>query len=117
MSGAAALRALPEKLQNLAMHSSVTYAPHPYVYISEAKSHPTGLVCLSEGLEKPLHKLPNWEEKKLLTLPLVWTNPVTGEKSLQIHGACVWKLHLKSGPNDTGREVVDIAEVRSIVYT
>ncbi|KAK8843520.1 hypothetical protein IAR55_007180 [Kwoniella newhampshirensis] len=117
VSGAEALRALPEDLRELALHSSVTYAPHPYSFISEAKAHSTGLVCLSEGLEKPLTDLPPYEESKLLTLPLVWTNPVTGEKSLQVHGACVWRLNLKRSTDDNPIVVNDIAQVRTIIYS
>ena len=117
VSGAAALRALPEDLRSLALNSSVTYAPHPYVYIADAKAHSTGLVCVSDGLEKPLEQLPPWEESKLVTLPLVWTNPITGEKSLQIHGACVWKLHTKAHPYGAARVMDDLAEVRSTVYS
>ena len=76
----------------------------------------TGLVCVSEGLERSLDELPSWSEDKLLRAPLVWTNPQTGEKSLQLHGACVWKLHLKSSPDAEERLVDDLTEVRDIVY-
>ena len=116
VSGSAALAALPEELRQLALHSSVTYAPHPYVYIAGAKCHSTGLVCHSDGLEKPLDQLPEWREDQLFTVPLVWTHPVTGEKSLQIHGACVWKLHLRSSPDEASRTVEDLEEVRNLVY-
>ena len=116
-SGSAALRALPPDLQSLALHSTVTYAPHPYSFISSAKAHSTGLVCHSDGLEKRLDELPAWDAGKLLTLPLVWTNPVTGEKSLMVHGACVWKLQVKRSEEDDVRVVEDLAEVRSIIYS
>ena len=117
VSGVEALRALPPGLHDLALHSTVTYAPHPYSFISQSKAHSTGLVCLSEGLEKQIDELPAWDESKLSTLPLVWTNPVTGEKSLQVHGACVWKLHLKSREDEEPRIVDDLAEVRAIIYS
>lgn len=116
MSGAAALAALPKDLQDLALHSSVTYAPHPYVFISGAKCHSTGLVCHSDGLEKPLDELPPWQEEQCFTVPMVWTNPRTGVQSLQLHGACVWKLHLKSRPDEVSRTVDDLAGVRDLVY-
>ncbi|OCF44414.1 hypothetical protein I317_01674 [Kwoniella heveanensis CBS 569] len=115
-SGAEALRALPEDLRQIALHSSVVYAPHPYTFISDAKAHSTGLVCLSEGLEKPLEELPEWDESKLLTLPMVWTNPVTGEKSLQIHGACVWKLLVRKNDTEEPTVVDSLSEVRDLVY-
>lgn len=104
-------------MRNLALHSTVTYAPHPYVYIADAKAHSTGLICTSDGREKPLESLPKWEESKLMTLPLVWTNPVTQEKSLQIHGACVWKLHIRRSEGEAAQVVDNLAEVRSIVYS
>lgn len=116
VSGAAALAALPEDLRQLALHSSVTYAPHPYIYIAGAKCHSTGLVCHSDGLEKPVDQLPPWQADQCYTVPMVWTNPATGVKSLQLHGACVWKLHLRSSAADTPRIVEDLAEVREIVY-
>ena len=117
VSGSSALQALPPDLQSLALHSTVTYAPHPYSFIASSKAHSTGLVCFSDGLEKRLDELPPWDESKLLTLPLVWTNPVTGEKSLMVHGACVWKLHVKRSVEDDVRVVDDLAEVRSIIYS
>ena len=80
VSGVEALRALPPDLHALALHSTVTYAPHPYSFISQS-------------------------------------NPVTGEKSLQVHGACVWKLHLKSREDEEPRLVDDLAEVRAIIYS
>ena len=64
-----------------------------------------------------MDELPAWDERKLSTLPLVWTNPVTGEKSLQVHGACVWKLHLRSREDEEPRIVDDLAEVRAIIYS
>ncbi|ORY23920.1 alpha-ketoglutarate dependent xanthine dioxygenase [Naematelia encephala] len=116
VSGSTALDSLPTHLRSLALNSRITYAPHPYTFISPCRAHSTGLIVHSENLETPLEDLPQWSEDDLLTVPLVWTNPITGEKSLMVHGCCVWRLCLKMNEEDEGREVTDLKEVREIIY-
>ena len=91
--------------------TKVEYAPHPYIWMSSAKSKSTGLGIESEGLELPDAELPPIDESKILVLPMCWKNPVTGQLALQLHPSAVRKLHLKDGS-----VVDDLARVRDIVY-
>lgn len=97
--------------KEFARTTKVNYAPHPYIWMSSAKSRSTGLGMISEGLEVPLDQLPEIEEDKIQVLPMCWRNPVTGKIALQVHPSAVRKLHLKDGT-----VVDDLKEVREIVY-
>ncbi|KAF2760499.1 Clavaminate synthase-like protein [Pseudovirgaria hyperparasitica] len=91
--------------------TKVEYAPHPYVWMSSARSRSTGLGLVSEGKELSLDQLPPVDESKIQVLPMVWKNPVTGRLALQVHPSAVRKLHLADGT------VMDeLREVRDIVY-
>ncbi|CDK26361.1 unnamed protein product [Kuraishia capsulata CBS 1993] len=110
-SGATAFKLLSPEDQEFALNTTVVYAPHPYIYISETKATSDGLTIVSEGKEKTFDQLPAWEEDKIKKLPLVWTNPTTKEPHLQVHGCCVWKLI----NNKTG-EVIELEEARKLVH-
>lgn len=97
MSGATAFNLLSEEDKEIALGTTVEYAPHPYIYISPARATSDGLTMVSEGKETPLENLPEWEESKIKKLPLVWTNPQTGRHHIQIHGCCVRRLHRADG--------------------
>lgn len=89
----------------------VEYAPHPYVWMSGAKSRSDGLGMESDGLELPLSSLPPIEAEKIQILPMCWRNPVTGKLSIQIHPSAIKALHLADGS-----VVDDLKEVREIVH-
>jgi len=97
--------------KELARSSRVEYAPHPYVWISPAKSRSDGLGVVSDGLELPLSDLPPIDEAKIQTLPMCWRNPVTGQYALQIHPSAVREIHLKNGTI-----IEDLERVREIVH-
>ncbi|GMF08698.1 unnamed protein product [Ambrosiozyma monospora] len=62
--------------------------------------------------ETPFDELPAWEESKVKRLPLVWTNPVTKNAHLQVHGCCVYQLvH-----SQTGEVIAELKEAREIVH-
>lgn len=103
------LLSAPDK--EFARSAKVEYAPHPYIWISTARSRSTGLGILSQGLELPLGDLPPIEEDKIQILPLVWRNPVTGKLALQIHPSAVRKLHLADGT-----VIDDLNKVRDIIF-
>ncbi len=89
----------------------VEYAPHPYIWMSKAKSRSDGLGLVSDDLELPESELPPIDESKVQILPMVWKNPVTGKLAVQVHPSAVRKIHLASG------EVIDDLEtVRDIVH-
>ena len=68
---------LQPELKSLAVRASVRYAPHPYVCMARALL--TGLGIVSEGLaELSTRELPDWEESKIQTLPMV--NRSTSER-------------------------------------
>ena len=89
----------------------VEYAPHPYIWMSKAKSRSDGLGLVSDNLELPESELPPIDESKVQILPMVWKNPVTGKLAVQVHPSAVRKIHLTSG------EVIDeLKTVREIVH-
>ncbi|KAI1613671.1 hypothetical protein EDD36DRAFT_434264 [Exophiala viscosa] len=103
---------LSEEQKEFVMTSKIEYAPHPYVWISTAKSRSDGLGIVSEGKEVPLNDLPPVEHANhIQILPMVWRNPVTGQYALQIHPSPVRKIHLRNG-----RVIDDLEKVREIVH-
>lgn len=62
---------LPKELKSLAVRSKVRYAPHPYVWMAPSRAMSTGLGIESENLELSYADLPEWEEAKVQTLPIV----------------------------------------------
>ncbi|KAF7563653.1 hypothetical protein G7046_g433 [Stylonectria norvegica] len=91
--------------------TKVEYAPHPYVWMSSAKSRSDGLGIVSQDKEVPLADLPEIEEDKIQILPMCWRNPVDGRLALQVHPSAVCKLHLADGT-----VVDDLVKVREIVH-
>lgn len=109
-SGAQAFKNLSEEDKEFALNTTVEYAPHPYIFISSAKATWDGLTMVSEGKERDFKDLPEWEESKVKKLPMVWTNPVTKEHHLQVHGCCLYKLHTKKA--DGSIETLELKEAR-----
>ncbi|KAL4067233.1 hypothetical protein V8B97DRAFT_937829 [Scleroderma yunnanense] len=125
VSGKTMFDILPPEYKSLAVRTKVRYAPHPYVWMAPARAIPTGLGIETEGLELPLEDLPQWEESKIKTLPMVWKNPVTGELHLQVHPSGVHELIIASLPKDAKQECAlypdgvhlkDLGEIRSLLY-
>jgi len=102
---------LSEEDKVFARGTRVEYAPHPYVWMSSAKSRPNGLGLLSQDLEIPPEELPPYREDEIQILPMCWRNPLTGKLALQIHPSAVRKLHLADGS-----VMDDLKEVREIVH-
>ena len=100
-SGALAYKLLLDEDKEFALNTTVEYAPHPYIFISPAGATLDGLTMVSEGKETPFDELPEWEEAKIKKLPMIWTNPVTNEPHLQMHGCCLYKLHTKQKDGST----------------
>ncbi|KAH0425563.1 TfdA family Taurine catabolism dioxygenase TauD [Colletotrichum camelliae] len=111
VSGYAMYDNLSPEDQEFVRTTKVEYAPHPYVWMSSAKSRSDGLGLVSEDKEVPLGDLPPIEEDKIQVLPMCWRNPVTGRLALQVHPSAVRKLHLKDGS-----VVGNLAEVRETVH-
>ena len=91
--------------------SRIEYAPHPYIWMSGAKSRSDGLGLYSDDCELPESDLPPIDQAKIQILPVAWKNPVTGKLALQIHPSAVRKIHLANG------EIIDDLQiVREIVH-
>lgn len=97
--------------QQFARTTRVEYAPHPYIWMSGAKSRSDGLGMVSEGKEIAIEDLPAVEADKIQVLPMCWRNPVTGRLALQVHPSAVRKLHLADGT-----VMDDLAAVRETVH-
>lgn len=111
VSGETMYDMLSESDKKFARETKVVYAPHPYIWMSAARSRSTGLGMISEGLELNDEQLPSVEQDKVKVLPMCWKNPVTGRLALQVHPSAVQKLILKDGT-----VINDLKNVRDIVY-
>lgn len=116
VAGSRALELLDSDTRRLVLNSRIEYAPHAFVWMSTAHSTRLGHLLETEGLEKPLDSLPPWDPQHVCVYPMVWTNPVTGEKSLQVHGQGAVKLYLKDGPDAEEKVVNDLKEVRAFMH-
>jgi alpha-ketoglutarate-dependent taurine dioxygenase len=110
VSGGKAFDLLSATQRAWALTTMVRYAPHPYVWMRNARARSNGLGLLSEGLELRRDELPPFEERKIVTLPLVWANPLTKRLSMQVHAYCVEDLIVD------GQPVGDLAECRRLLH-
>ncbi|KAI7901925.1 uncharacterized protein BX663DRAFT_436469 [Cokeromyces recurvatus] len=110
ISGQKAFEILPQELKELAFKTKVKYAAHPYLWISKAKAHSTGLGMVSEGKELGKDELPEIVEEDIKIYPMLWKNPVTDKIHLQVHPAAVEDLIID------GKPVGDLKKVRELLY-
>jgi alpha-ketoglutarate-dependent taurine dioxygenase len=97
--------------KELAIGAQVEYAPHPYVWMSPARSRSDGLGMISEGLELPFSDLPPIDESQIKILPMCWKNPLTGKLALQVHPSAIKSVYLANG------EVIsDLEKARELVH-
>ena len=111
VSGETMYDILSDEDKAFARGTRVEYAPHPYIWMSPAKSRPTGLGLVSKGAELTESELPPVDPEAIQILPLCWKNPVTGRLALQIHPSAVRRLHLADGT-----VIDDLEAVRETVY-
>lgn len=125
VSGAQMFDELSPARKSLAVRTTVTYAPHPYVWMKDARSNSLGLGLVSQGKELQLDQLPDWQESKIQRLPMCWKNPVTGRLHLQVHPSAIMELSIAplstpASPDSfypEGASITDLAEVRTIVLS
>ncbi|KUJ19019.1 Clavaminate synthase-like protein [Mollisia scopiformis] len=110
VSGQNMYNLLSEEDKEFVRNAKVEYAPHPYIWMSPAKSRSDGLGMISEGLELPLSDLPPINEADIKILPMCWKNP-NGGLALQIHPSAIKAIHM---PN--GEVMTDLKEVRELVH-
>lgn len=94
-------------------NSWVEYAPHPYTWLGGAECNPNGLGISGSGKELPLDKLPPYEESKVKRYPMVWINPVTGEKAFMVHAICVRRIFLRKSQDEEAECIEDLDKVRA----
>ncbi|KAK8190975.1 alpha-ketoglutarate dependent dioxygenase [Phyllosticta capitalensis] len=106
---------LSDDEKKMADHSWVEYMWYPYEYVKACRGNPNGIGVASEGKETPMEEMekianvkPEWQK----THPMVWVNPVTGEKSFQVQHNCARRLFLRSSPSEAPKVIDDVAEVR-----
>jgi xanthine dioxygenase len=110
VSGVKAFELLSPTQRAWVMKTKARYAPHPYVWIRNARARSNGLGLVSEGRELSREELPPFDESKITTLPLVWKNPLTGQLALQLHAYCVEDLIVD------GQPVGDLETCRALLY-
>ncbi len=110
VSGYRAFRELSPAHREWALRTRARYAPHPYVWIRDARARSNGLGLESEGKELRREELPPFEVEEITTLPLVWVNPLTGQPALQVHACCVEELITD------GQSLTDLQECRRMLY-
>ncbi|ETN44309.1 uncharacterized protein HMPREF1541_10489 [Cyphellophora europaea CBS 101466] len=111
VSGYKMFELLSPAQKEFVLTSKIEYAPHPYVWISSAKSRSDGLGMVSEGKEVPISELPTVQPEDVQVHTMVWKNPVTGQLALQVHPSVVRRIHLKDGT-----VIDDLEQVRRIVH-
>lgn len=116
VAGSRALEVLDHETKKVVSHSRIEYAPHAFKWMSTAHSTRLGHTLETEGLELPREKLPPVDTSKICIYPMVWANPKTGQKSLQVHGQGALKLYLKSSPDGQETVVDDLKEVRAFMH-
>lgn len=106
----------PEE-QVIADHSWVEYAPRPYSWMGDCRGNPNGLGVVSEGREKSLDELGEWDPAHVKRYPMVWVNPVTGEKAFMVHGMCVRRVFMRSSIDEQPKVLDDVVEIRQWLKT
>jgi alpha-ketoglutarate-dependent taurine dioxygenase len=106
---------MTEAEKKTAEHSWVEYAPYPYKWIGDCKGRPNGLGLETQGKEKKIEDLGDWDLKDVKRYPMVWVNPVTGEKAFMVHGICARKLFLRSSPEETPTVIDDVVKIREFL--
>ncbi|KAK5127339.1 hypothetical protein LTR85_006678 [Meristemomyces frigidus] len=112
MSNSQLYSMLSEEEQRMADHSWVEYWPHPYMTIENCKGNANGLGLENQGKEHKPEEIGDYDESKIKKYPLVWVNPVTGEKAFMVHGICARKLYLRSTPDAEPTVVDDVVAIR-----
>jgi len=111
VSGQRMYELLSEEDKEFVSSAKVEHAPHPYIWMSSARSRSNGLGMVSDSLELPISDLPPVNGRDIKILPMCWKNPITGKLALVVHPSAVKAIHL---PN---REVMtDLKEVREVIH-
>ena len=102
---------LSEEDKTFVRTAKVEYAPHPYIWMSPARSRSDGLGMVSDGLELAISNLPPVNKTDIKILPMCWKNPISSKLALVVHPSAVKAIHL---PN--GEIMTDLKEVREVIH-
>jgi xanthine dioxygenase len=106
---------MTEDEKKMADNSWVEYAPYPYQWIGNCKAPSNGLGLVSQGKEMKMEDLGEWNPKDVKTYPMVWVNPVTGEKAFMVHGICARKLFIRSSPDAEPVVIEEVTKIREFL--
>ncbi|KAJ5650231.1 uncharacterized protein N7484_003954 [Penicillium longicatenatum] len=101
--------------QVLVDHSWVEYAPYPYKWIEKCKGNTNGLGLAEGGERLTDEELGEYDPTAVKKYPMVWVNPLTGEKAFQVHGICAKKLYLRRSKEEQPHIIEDVAEIRKFI--
>ncbi|EED21411.1 conserved hypothetical protein [Talaromyces stipitatus ATCC 10500] len=104
----------PEE-KKLVDHSWVEYAPYPYKWIQHCKGNSNGLGLAAGGERLSIEELGEFDPASVKKYPMVWVNPLTGEKAFQVHGICARRLFLRSSSSETPQIIEDVEEIRRFI--
>ncbi|OLN95522.1 putative dioxygenase C576.01c-like protein 2 [Colletotrichum chlorophyti] len=104
---------MTDEEKQIADHSWVEYAPHPYKWMGECKGKANGLGVVSQGRELSLEKLGSYDEASVKKYPMVWVNPITGEKAFMVHGICARKIFRRSNVDQKPEVIDDVVQIRN----
>ncbi|KAJ9157778.1 Clavaminate synthase-like protein [Pleurostoma richardsiae] len=103
---------MTEEERRIADNSWVEYAPFPYQWIGDCQGSPNGLGISSVGKERNIEELGTYDEKNIKRYPMVWVNPVTGERAFMVHGICARRLFMRSSPEAEPTVIDDVVQIR-----
>ncbi|KAF1808453.1 Clavaminate synthase-like protein [Eremomyces bilateralis CBS 781.70] len=104
---------LTDEEKKLVENSYWEPAPHPFSWTEGRKARSTGLGIAPGGQVLDLDKLPPWTPEKVFCFPMVWMNPVTGERGFQVRSEVVRKIYLRHSPFEEPHVIDDLEYIRN----
>ncbi|KAJ5698133.1 hypothetical protein N7462_000138 [Penicillium macrosclerotiorum] len=101
--------------QEMVDHSWVEYAPYPYKWIERCKGNSTGLGLAEGGERLTIEELGDFDRAAVKKYPMVWVNPLTGEKAFQVHGICARKLYIRRSREEDPQVMENVSEIRQFI--
>ncbi|GAA5832823.1 hypothetical protein JCM11251_005777 [Rhodosporidiobolus azoricus] len=96
-------------------NSLVEYPPTPYSWLRGAKADGLGLRVFNDGTETPIEDCPDPDVRNALICPMIWVNPITSARSLQVHAIIAWKIHHRTSPTEDYKVIDDLPTVRQML--
>jgi hypothetical protein len=87
-------------------------APYAFAWSVSRRFRSSGFGLAPGGKTISLDELPDWTSDKVFKYPIVWLNPITGEKRFQIMAEIVRKVYFKDPPHEAEKIVEDEEGIR-----